>query len=285
MEMTEAIIERNDDEENTQDLEIHTRLKLATMCFGVLCVILLVVIISFKSHSSNNASYETFQQQTLDNLTHEIVQLQSRYNNLTIDRDLVQTLFYNLTLQKSQLEDKFNNVTKEKDILQTLYDYLNTENSQLQSRYNNLTRERDELRSQRDVLVSRRIKDGWIRRNTSLYKISITKKSWGESRKFCLKMGTDLVIVNDENEQQFIAPYKNHWIGLSDTEEEGVWRWVDGTVLTNPYWAPGEPNDDDVEKEGGEDCAEISSDATDFSKAWNDMLCSTAFQYICEDHI
>ncbi|XP_062373230.1 C-type lectin domain family 4 member F-like [Sardina pilchardus] len=203
--------------------------------------------------------------------TEEARQLQLRYNNLTEEKDQLEILNNDLIRENKQLQSRNTTLSAEKSLLET--------------NISALAGERDELKYRLWKIASRRIKDGWIRRNTSLYKISVEKKSWNESRQICLKMGADLVIVNDEDEQHFIASYKNHWIGLSDTEEEGVWRWVDGTVLTNPYWAPGEPNDvDDTDKKGSEDCAEISSDATDFSKAWNDMPCSTAFQYICEDH-
>ncbi|NLF30996.1 MAG: hypothetical protein GX591_08940, partial [Planctomycetes bacterium] len=37
----------------------------------------------------------------------------------------------------------------------------------------------------------------------------------------------------------------SYWIGLSDAAEEGVWRWADGTLLSEgdiATWYPGEPN-------------------------------------------
>ncbi|XP_041925781.1 CD209 antigen-like protein A isoform X2 [Alosa sapidissima] len=124
-----------------------------------------------------------------------------------------------------------------------------------------------------------RLADGWIARKPSLYKVSSEKRSWQESRDSCLNMGADLIVVNDIEEQKFLLPYKNVWIGLSDTDNEGVWKWVDGTPLTIKYWAPGEPNN-----AGNEDCAEISSKAANPMKAWNDVPCYSSFQYICEDH-
>ena len=126
--------------------------KLAMVCLGLLCVILLIVIISHKSHNSNdNMSDGRFQPQTSDNLTHETSysnlkkqmdllltshntliqdnsQLLTRYNNLTDNINIMQTGYNNLILQKLQLDDKCNNLAKDKEHLET--------------NYNNLTRQR-----------------------------------------------------------------------------------------------------------------------------------------------
>ncbi|KAJ8368964.1 hypothetical protein SKAU_G00089920 [Synaphobranchus kaupii] len=67
------------------------------------------------------------------------------------------------------------------------------------------------------------------------------------SRSDCIKRGADLVIVENEEEQEFIA--KNNkkedhcWIGLSDLETEGTWIWVDGSPLQTGFWGSGEPDD------------------------------------------
>uniref|UniRef100_A0A3Q1J0I9 C-type lectin domain-containing protein n=1 Tax=Anabas testudineus TaxID=64144 RepID=A0A3Q1J0I9_ANATE len=65
--------------------------------------------------------------------------------------------------------------------------------------------------------------------------MSSSEKSWQESRNDCLQKGTDLVIINSSGEQDFIRGWKKRtWIGLTDKQTEGTWRWVDGTVLTTP---------------------------------------------------
>ncbi|MCI4395046.1 hypothetical protein PGIGA_G00175880, partial [Pangasianodon gigas] len=65
------------------------------------------------------------------------------------------------------------------------------------------------------------------------------------------------------------------WIGLSDRDTEGVWKWVDGTRLTTAYWGDGEPNN-----AGDEDCAEILGFPD--RKSWNDRLCLAQLSWICE---
>ncbi len=50
-------------------------------------------------------------------------------------------------------------------------------------------------------------------------------------------------------------------VGLSDATEEGVWRWLDGSLAEPAFWAPGEPNDWGA----GEDFGTVRPDGT-----WND---------------
>uniref|UniRef100_A0A3Q3BQ00 C-type lectin domain-containing protein n=1 Tax=Haplochromis burtoni TaxID=8153 RepID=A0A3Q3BQ00_HAPBU len=111
----------------------------------------------------------------------------------------------------------------------------------------------------------------------SLYQISSEQKSWEESRRDCLKKGSDLMIINSREEQNFVNKFKKHlWIGLTDSETEGTWRWVDGTQMSSTsYWNSGEPN-------GGrnENCGEIKTYNSENS--WNDESCSNAKFWICE---
>ncbi|XP_075968444.1 CD209 antigen-like [Anarhichas minor] len=73
--------------------------------------------------------------------------------------------------------------------------------------------------------------------NSSYYLLSNKSGSWEESRKDCRDKGADLVIIDSLQEQKFILSIVDTiytWIGLSDRDEEGTWKWVDGTPLTEP---------------------------------------------------
>ncbi|XP_063042523.1 CD209 antigen-like protein E [Engraulis encrasicolus] len=77
------------------------------------------------------------------------------------------------------------------------------------------------------------------------YYFSTDKMNWTDSRDACESMGGHLLILNDTEEMDFATNHgAGFWIGLSDLDEEGTFRWVDGTLLTNSNltWSPGQPN-------------------------------------------
>ncbi|KAJ8366750.1 hypothetical protein AAFF_G00342640 [Aldrovandia affinis] len=122
--------------------------------------------------------------------------------------------------------------------LQRDYNSLITQNTQLQRDVDAVVAKSPlldqycPLRSQKRVC--RPCPEGWEQRNSTCYYFSTEEKSWQDSRSECLKQGADLVIIESEGEQDFISKHTRggyYWIGLSDSETEGTWLWVDGTPL------------------------------------------------------
>uniref|UniRef100_A0A3Q2VWU0 C-type lectin domain-containing protein n=1 Tax=Haplochromis burtoni TaxID=8153 RepID=A0A3Q2VWU0_HAPBU len=112
------------------------------------------------------------------------------------------------------------------------------------------------------------IQQGWIYFKHSLYYVSSTKNTWNDSREDCLQRGADLVIINSREEQNFIREFKKRtWIGLTDTEKEQTWKWVDGTTPT-------------ISLIVDEDCGEIYF--YERENSWNDTPCDTKKVWICE---
>lgn len=73
---------------------------------------------------------------------------------------------------------------------------------------------------------------------------------------------------NDFIEKNILGGNLDYWIGLTDSETEGNWKWANGATLTGyNNWASYQPND-----YKGQDCAAIKG-ATQNSGKWHDVSC------------
>ncbi|XP_077095372.1 uncharacterized protein LOC143746938 isoform X2 [Siphateles boraxobius] len=214
----------------------------ALVCVILLCVVLLTAVIVLCVHIKTTSTY----------CTEETHQLLTKISNLTEKRDELLTRNMQLTKERDGLSSSNLDLIKNRD---------------------QLNKEKNELSK------SLREKDGWIYYKSSLYFLSSEKKSWTESRSYCTERGADLIIINNREEQGFVKNISadvNVWIGLTDRDVEGRWKWVDGNTLTSGFWASREPN-----SQGGndEDCA------LNYGPGFADYPCNHLFQWICEDVI
>ncbi|XP_063744028.1 uncharacterized protein LOC134867414 [Eleginops maclovinus] len=124
---------------------------------------------------------------------------------------------------------------------------------------------------------------GWRKFSCVCYLISTERASWERSRQNCRASGADLVIVDSYKEQEFITSMikEQTWIGLNDIGQEGTWKWVDGTPLTQKYWGLPPDNGSGDPVWGEEDCASLVN-GRETSKNWNDLSCTSPLQWICE---
>ncbi|KAG7484565.1 hypothetical protein MATL_G00050820 [Megalops atlanticus] len=172
--------------------------------------------------------------------------------------------------------------------LRANYSNMTEVNKQLQGYYNNVLQKFHYAEKYCPYSPQKReckpCPQGWEQFNSKCYYFSTEGwHGWEQSRSDCQWYGADLVIVNSIEEQEFISKHtKGHhyWIGLSDSETEGTWLWVDRTPLQKEFWRSGEPDDQGEGWQGGTsrnaDCA-----ATD-QNDWADLLCSSYQWYICE---
>ncbi|XP_071385758.1 uncharacterized protein [Centroberyx affinis] len=156
-----------------------------------------------------------------------IIVLSIYYISVIVDRRNLLTSHHNLTQERNQLLTSHHNLTQERNQLQT-------EVNQLKSK-----------------IEGKWCPEGWEIFGGRCYYKSTEKKTWTESRKDCQKTGSDLVVINSREEQEFVSKLNQDgasWIGLRYTarwkwkwEWEWEWEWVDGSPLTPTYWAAGEP--------------------------------------------
>ncbi|XP_014381644.1 C-type lectin domain family 4 member G [Alligator sinensis] len=117
----------------------------------------------------------------------------------------------------------------------------------------------------------------WLLYAGACYFFATTPQHWSFGRSKCQAQGAHLVIINDSDEQSFLAQKikgKEYWIGLHDTGEEGKFTWVDDSSATYTNWDFGEPNNQGL----GEDCVMMLSHGR-----WNDAACAGKVEgWICE---
>nr|XP_046193609.1 CD209 antigen-like protein E [Oncorhynchus gorbuscha] len=124
---------------------------------------------------------------------------------------------------------------------------------------------------------------GWRMLGSSCYFLSTGMKTWQESRLDCFERGADLVIINSEEEKKLLYQLDGDadllvWIGLTDSVNEGTWKWVDGTPLTTSYWKSGKP---DYGGTNNKDCVEVYHRDNVLAN-WNDAPCNRMLHWICE---
>lgn len=117
-------------------------------------------------------------------------------------------------------------------------------------------------------------------RDTRAYLICTEAKAQADARAFCKARGADLVVIDDAAENAFLTSLEpgEVFIGASDADTEGSWKWVSGTAVSYKNWNEGEPNNSGE----GENCA-IMVGTTDGAGKWNDLPCSAAKGFVCED--
>ncbi|XP_071477158.1 echinoidin-like [Diadema antillarum] len=70
------------------------------------------------------------------------------------------------------------------------------------------------------------------------------------------------------------------WIGLTDQDVEGAWRWSDGSDVTFTSWGSSQPNSHG----GNQDCASFAL-KTDIGYNWNDLDCGIENEFTVESFI
>ncbi|XP_070573569.1 macrophage mannose receptor 1-like [Ptychodera flava] len=113
----------------------------------------------------------------------------------------------------------------------------------------------------------------------SCYELFSYTDSWVNANATCRDSGGWLVIVDDNEENQYLKDMgENIWIGLSS--HSGGFQWVDGESVESRMtdWYPGALFLPAQPDETGTACVRISTFASD----WFDEPCSVSYGFVCE---
>ncbi|KAM6163710.1 C-type lectin domain family 10 member A-like [Rhynchocyon petersi] len=264
-----------------------THLYLFSLGFSFLLLVVICVIISqiSKLHWDLLTLKTTFNNFTSTTST-EIQTLNSHGGNL---KEMITSLRAEVEKHKQELQA----VRSLNDKVLTLEDKLDKQVKELQSGHSDMLQRAQQLAKGLASLTCQltALKNNgsqktcclpnWIEHEGTCYLFSRSKKSWYEAEKYCQLSDAHLVVINSDEEQYFVKDrmgFSEHWIGLNDLS--GDWKWVDGTDYETNFknWAPEQPDNwYGHGKGGGEDCAHLKS-----SGKWNDNVCLTPFNWICE---
>ena len=106
-------------------------------------------------------------------------------------------------------------------------------------------------------------------------------RTWADARKACLAMKGDLSSILSNEEHDHVAKeldrlgVETAWIGLSDRNHEGDYRWSDKFMFNYSNWGANEPN-------GGtaENCIHMMRSYK--NRRWNDLSCSQSRRFVCK---
>nr|XP_010585424.1 collectin-12 [Loxodonta africana] len=121
----------------------------------------------------------------------------------------------------------------------------------------------------------------WKNFTDKCYYFSVEKEIFDDAKLFCEDKSSHLVYINTREEQQWIKKQivgkDSHWIGLTDSEHENDWKWLDGTSPEYKNWKAGQPDNWGHGHGPGEDCAGLI-----YAGQWNDFQCEDINNFICE---
>jgi len=134
--------------------------------------------------------------------------------------------------------------------------------------------------------------EGWEANEAHCYLWGNEKKNWTAAEDFCRGEGGHLATVNTNATKEFVLEglaRKNlnwTWIGGSDIENEGVWKWTDCTPWEPVFWAPGQPDN----TQNNQDCLTLVHNwywnNGVLNRMWDDLHCSyTEIAFLCSKKI
>ncbi|NWH57210.1 MRC1 protein, partial [Geococcyx californianus] len=120
---------------------------------------------------------------------------------------------------------------------------------------------------------------GWMKHGFYCYSVGQLPATFSDAKKTCEINKGYLVTVTDRYEQAFLTsvigfnPAKYFWIGLSDTEEQGTFKWANGDAVTFTHWNAGMPG-----MEAG--CVAMLTGTS--AGLWDILKCEETNMFVCK---
>ncbi|XP_069837885.1 C-type lectin domain family 7 member A-like [Dendropsophus ebraccatus] len=113
---------------------------------------------------------------------------------------------------------------------------------------------------------------GWLLHGDQCYYFSdVRRRTWNQSRDQCKMMGSDLLVIKDKEQQEFIERTLSqrtddeYWIGLHP-DGDG-WRWVDGEQYNSSLFQ--------IQTQPSGRCVSVTK------SYYYQSSCSSAFRWMC----
>uniref|UniRef100_A0ABM5GR70 C-type mannose receptor 2 isoform X1 n=1 Tax=Pogona vitticeps TaxID=103695 RepID=A0ABM5GR70_9SAUR len=123
----------------------------------------------------------------------------------------------------------------------------------------------------------------WVKYQDAEYRFFDHHSTWVQAQRICSWFQAELVSIHSQAELDFLGQNlkkfsrgqeQHWWTGLNTYENDGRFRWSDGSLLNFISWAPGKPRPISKERK----CVYMTASRED----WGDQKCLTALPYICK---
>ncbi|XP_062296360.1 C-type lectin domain family 4 member M-like [Scomber scombrus] len=262
--------------------------RLLILCLGLLNAVLLItaVAIGIKCARVKEASLPV-SHSAATQLINELNFLRSNHSDVIEAEEEAKKALEAALKNHTQLKVQIEQQKTINDDFQRQMDALRTEKTNLQTNISALEG------------TCGKCLTGWALFNSSCYFFSYSesktvKKNWPDSREDCISRGADLVVIDNPEEQKFVSGtidsmrsgrdiwQNGFWIGLTDTEAEGTWVWINNvTEVERRYWMDGEPNNHP--NWNGEDCGvAVYSNLNPWKTRYDGPCQEHPIHWICE---
>ncbi|XP_034532341.1 type-2 ice-structuring protein-like isoform X2 [Notolabrus celidotus] len=143
--------------------------------------------------------------------------------------------------------------------------------------------ESEDEQAELDVVKRTHCHSGWKLIGHRYFFYVAQHLTWAQAEKKCVSLGGHLASVHSQWEYHQIrslikAQSHGHpaaWVGGTDSCQEGVWRWSDGSCFDFKQWCRGEPNNG---LGTNQDCLQINFSC---NKCWDDLWCHHRRPSVC----